>query len=192
MAKLEDIMKLKGRDIIKLTKKEILELLPVATSVARKRISRLEEYLVKENQSTTTSYIGEQWFNDKTFSYNKKMTLNELRNVLATTRNFLDLKGSNITGQKKIVNNLITRLGLDKEKVNKDLIVKLWDIYNRVKNTAINKYMSSDQLQKEIYDIIVDSKEDSEKIAGRIMELSNESYRRGAIEDFDDDDGLDI
>ena len=192
MAKLEDIMKLKGRDIIKLTKKEILELLPVATSVARKRISRLEEYLVKENQSTTTSYIGEQWFNDKTFSYNKKMTLNELRNVLATTRNFLDLKGSNITGQKKIVNNLITRLGLDKEKVNKDLIVKLWDIYNRVKNTAINKYMSSDQLQKEIYDIIVDSKEDSEKIAGRIMELSNESYRRGAIEDFDDEDGLDI
>ena len=170
--KLQDVLNLSGKDILKMNKEEVLEYTKIAVNRAKRRIDRLEEYFVDE---TPRSSIGKHWFENKAFSYSKNMTINELRHILNNARVFLTLEGSlkgrltkrkdgdgnviyTATGQRGIVLKLAERLNIDINKLTKSDINDLWNIYNEVRVEAINKHYSSDQLQKDIYDLVVENK----------------------------------
>lgn len=189
--KLADILKLEGKDIISLNREDLYDYVKIAMNRASRRVDRLKEYLVDLDIPRTN--INSDWLKEGLFSYNKDMTLNELRHKLATAKTFLSLQGSRVGGQKDILKRFSERLGIDIKTLSKDNQDRLWRVYRDVKDLAINKYYSSTQLQREIYDLVqVDKEKDS--IIKKILKKSNEIYEKESLKEAEkeQDDGLDI
>lgn len=179
--KVSTITSLTDVQIKKLTKKQLLDIAKWGQGVAETRRTRSLKAISKHNLPMPLVY-GE-WTNIDNhakmlknapkdaqsyryidFSVSSKMTINQLRNQFHYIRNFLSAKTSTVGDWKDHLKTFKQSLENEVEKMtgerktlrylNREQFYKLWDIYNRLKDSDMVGY-SSTQVQLMVYNSIV-------------------------------------
>lgn len=166
--KINDILNLEPGDLMKLDRPQLAKIVSQMSSVANKRVKRLEASNVSSQALENVQRGGGKFGT-------KGLTLNQLRAEYKRARGFLTSKSSTIRGAKKVNKELQLRLG---GSMTPTQMKNFWGVYNRLAEIEPNflREYGSTQMQRFLRNEVVENGTNTEELLQRGLEEIERRY----------------
>lgn len=196
MNKVNEYLNISPNDLMKMTRKELSDVVSTLASAGNKRLRRLEQSeLGKESFAYQNVQKSVRKGDRANFSVKGK-NLNQLRNEYKNVANFLNQKTSSVTGWKKELKNIKERIG--KKDISANELTSFFSMYRKLEElnpTVIQSYGSTETqrlLSKTMRENPYSSDDEILKIMEENLTDIYESEQRYMLDDDDYDEFDDL